>query len=96
MATKAIKQLSNEYSSYVDVIQPVQTAIYEIKLGLSLAFSGALNEKYLEELGKFDVESVLVLSFILLFIFDVSVFRFFSKYILTYSTMVDRLQFMPS
>lgn len=59
MATKAIKQLSNEYSSYVDVIQPVQTAIYEIKLGLSLAFSGALNEKYLEELGKFDVESVL-------------------------------------
>ncbi|KAG5612477.1 hypothetical protein H5410_023758 [Solanum commersonii] len=58
-ATKAIKQLSKEYSSYMDVIQPVQTAIYEIKLGLSLAFSGALSEKYLEELGKFDMESVL-------------------------------------
>lgn len=68
-ATKAIKQLSKEYSSYMDVIQPVQTAIYEIKLGLSLAFSGALSEKYLEELGKFDMESVLVLSFIPLFIF---------------------------
>ncbi|KAF3652458.1 putative midasin-like isoform X7 [Capsicum annuum] len=59
MATSAIKQLSNEYSSYMDVIQPLQTAIYEMKLGLSLAFSGALSEKYLQKLGKFDIESVL-------------------------------------
>ncbi|XP_059279886.1 midasin isoform X2 [Lycium ferocissimum] len=58
-ATKVIEKLSNEYSSYMDVVQPVQTAIYEIKLGLSLAFSGALSEKYLEELGKFDMESVM-------------------------------------
>lgn len=70
MATSAIKQLSNEYSSYMDVIQPLQTAIYEMKLGLSLAFSGALSEKYLQKLGKFDIESVLVLPFILLIIFD--------------------------
>ncbi|KAK4348719.1 hypothetical protein RND71_031474 [Anisodus tanguticus] len=59
MATNAIKELSNEYSSYMDLVQPVQTAIYEIKLGLSLIFSGAVSEKYLEELGKFDMESVL-------------------------------------
>ncbi|CAN4116387.1 unnamed protein product [Withania somnifera] len=59
MATTTIKRLSNEYSSFMDVIQPVQIAIYETKLGLSLAFSGALSEKYLEELGKFDMESVL-------------------------------------
>nr|XP_009757416.1 PREDICTED: midasin [Nicotiana sylvestris] len=59
MATDIIKRLSNEYSAYLDVVQPVQTAIYEMKLGLSLVLSGALSEKYLEELGKFDMESVL-------------------------------------
>lgn len=73
MATDIIKRLSNEYSAYMDVVQPVQTAIYEMKLGLSLVLSGALSEKYLEELGKFDMESVLVLSFISFYLFLISV-----------------------
>lgn len=77
MATDIIKRLSNEYSAYLDVVQPVQTAIYEMKLGLSLVLSGALSEKYLEELGKFDMESVLVLSFISFYLFLIIVFNRF-------------------
>ncbi|XXG76315.1 hypothetical protein AAC387_Pa08g0684 [Persea americana] len=46
-----IDQLSEEYPEYIDIIQPVQVAIYEIKLGLSVAVSSALQKAYLHEVG---------------------------------------------
>lgn len=66
-----IEHLSNVYSSYVDVVQPVQVAIYEMKFGLSLIISSLLYKKYLEEIGEQDMEMVLVnkRSIFLLFIF---------------------------
>ncbi|CAA2972808.1 midasin isoform X1 [Olea europaea subsp. europaea] len=54
-----IEHLSNVYSSYVDVVQPVQVAIYEMKFGLSLIISSLLYKKYLEEIGEQDMEMVL-------------------------------------
>lgn len=66
-----IERLSNVYSSYVDVVQPVQVAIYEMKFGLSLIISSLSYKKYLEEIGEQDMEMVLVnkRSIFLLFIF---------------------------
>ncbi|CAA3030254.1 midasin [Olea europaea subsp. europaea] len=54
-----IERLSNVYSSYVDVVQPVQVAIYEMKFGLSLILSSLLSKKYLEYIGEHDMEMVL-------------------------------------
>ncbi|KAL3824480.1 hypothetical protein ACJIZ3_020509 [Penstemon smallii] len=45
--SRFIGRLSNEYSAYIDIIEPVQVAIYEMKLGLSLIVSSVLNKKYL-------------------------------------------------
>ncbi|CAK9179916.1 unnamed protein product [Ilex paraguariensis] len=59
MATRFIGRLSNEYASYFDIIQPVQVAIYEMKLGLSLLLSSALEKKYLERVGQDDMDVVL-------------------------------------
>ncbi|KAG7014001.1 Midasin [Cucurbita argyrosperma subsp. argyrosperma] len=39
MATRFIDRLSDEYPGYVDIIQPIQLAVYEMKLGLSLVSS---------------------------------------------------------
>lgn len=39
MATRFIDRLSDEYTGYVDIIQPIQLAVYEMKLGLSLVSS---------------------------------------------------------
>ncbi|WOL06186.1 midasin isoform X3 [Canna indica] len=54
-----IKQLSEEYAEYIDLIQPVQVAIYEMKLGLSLAVSSALERDYLEKLDGEDIHKIL-------------------------------------
>ncbi|KAJ3690228.1 hypothetical protein LUZ61_019392 [Rhynchospora tenuis] len=43
-----IERLSEEFSEYIDLIQPIQVAIYEMKLGLSAALSGALERQYLK------------------------------------------------
>ncbi|KAL6547365.1 hypothetical protein OROMI_023086 [Orobanche minor] len=45
--SRFIDRLSKEYSEYMDIIEPVQIAIYEIKLGLSLIESNVLYKKYL-------------------------------------------------
>lgn len=42
-ATCFIERLSQEYREYTDVIEPVQVAVYEMKLGLSLAASSENN-----------------------------------------------------
>ncbi|KAF7135896.1 hypothetical protein RHSIM_Rhsim08G0236800 [Rhododendron simsii] len=51
-ATCFIDQLSNEYAAYVDIIQPVQVAIYEMKLGLSLLLSSTIQKKALYGIGQ--------------------------------------------
>ncbi|CAL5443785.1 unnamed protein product [Camellia sinensis] len=58
-ATRFIDRLSNEYSAYVDIIQPVQVAIYEMKLGLSLVLSSAIQKKILDTVGQDDMDIVL-------------------------------------
>ncbi|KAL2462441.1 ATPase [Forsythia ovata] len=54
-----IERLSNEYSAYVDIVQPVQVAIYEMKFGLSLILSSLSYKKYLEKIGEQDMKLVL-------------------------------------
>ncbi|KAL5697769.1 hypothetical protein ACHQM5_028886 [Ranunculus cassubicifolius] len=49
-ATSFIHRLSDEYSAYADIIQPVQVAVYEMKLGLSLVLSSALQKMFLAKM----------------------------------------------
>lgn len=65
-ATRFVDRLSNEYSEYVDIIQPVQIALYEMKLGLSLVLSSSLRDQFLNRVGKknIDVVSGALYSFI--------------------------------
>ncbi|KAL2243207.1 UNVERIFIED_CONTAM: Midasin, partial [Sesamum indicum] len=58
ITSRFIDRLSNEYSAYIDITEPVQVAIYEMKLGLSLVVSGVLNKRF--ACGEQDMESVLV------------------------------------
>ncbi|KAH6793247.1 hypothetical protein C2S52_003724 [Perilla frutescens var. hirtella] len=53
-----IDQLSKDYTEYIDITVPVQVAMYEMKLGLSLIVSGVLYKRYPFN-GKQDMESVL-------------------------------------
>ncbi|KAI8544654.1 hypothetical protein RHMOL_Rhmol08G0312700 [Rhododendron molle] len=57
-ATCFIDQLSNEYAAYVDIIQPVQVAIYEMKLGLSLLQSSTIQKKALYGIGQVDMDRI--------------------------------------
>lgn len=60
-----IKQLSDEYKDYIDIAQPVQVAVYEMKLGLSLILSGILCRIEFK-----DVNQVMVLHpFMMFYIF---------------------------
>ncbi|XP_064960659.1 midasin-like isoform X3 [Musa acuminata AAA Group] len=54
-----IERLSEEYAEYIDLVQPVQVAVYEMKLGLSLALSSALERDYLEKLDGEDIQKIL-------------------------------------
>ncbi|XP_076884991.1 midasin-like [Bidens hawaiensis] len=65
-ATRAVDRLSNDYSEYVDIIQPIQIAIYEMKLGLSLVLSNRLHDQYLDRVKQKNIDVVLatVYSFI--------------------------------
>lgn len=54
-ATSFIDRLSSDYSEYVDITQPIQVSVYEMKLGLSLFVSGTLLGKIL---SRFDVDTV--------------------------------------
>ncbi|KAJ4786530.1 Midasin [Rhynchospora pubera] len=53
-----IKQLSEEFSEYIDLIQPIQVAIYEMKLGLSTALSGALERRYLKKAKQENTDAI--------------------------------------
>ncbi|KAJ9190362.1 hypothetical protein P3X46_001577 [Hevea brasiliensis] len=54
-----IKQLSDEYKEYIDIAQPIQVAVYEMKLGLSLILSGALRKKNLNKIEVASTEQVM-------------------------------------
>ncbi|XP_040935632.1 midasin isoform X2 [Gossypium hirsutum] len=53
-----IDHLSNEYSEYIDVAQPIQVAVYEMKLGLSLVLSSVLRKKYLDRIQEDNMDRV--------------------------------------
>lgn len=57
--SRFIDQLSNEYSEYIDITEPVQVALYEMKLGLSLIVSGVLHKRYLPNVEQ-NMENFLV------------------------------------
>ncbi|XP_074294838.1 midasin-like [Silene latifolia] len=46
-ANQFVGRLAEEYSSYVDIIQPIQVAVYEMKLGMSLLLTNALEKDFL-------------------------------------------------
>ncbi|XP_022152480.1 midasin isoform X2 [Momordica charantia] len=52
MATRFIDRLSDEYTGYLDIIQPIQLAVYEMKLGLSLVLSSLCFPSVVEEHNK--------------------------------------------
>ncbi|KAL8046294.1 hypothetical protein ABFX02_08G168300 [Erythranthe guttata] len=58
MTSRFIDRLSNEYTAFSDITEPVQVAVYEMKLGLSLIVSGVLCKRYLAN-GQQDMESIL-------------------------------------
>lgn len=59
-ATCFINQLSDEYAEYIDVIQPVQVAVYEMKFGLSMVQSSAFQKEFLNKVGRDSIDSILV------------------------------------
>ncbi|XP_030490703.2 midasin isoform X2 [Cannabis sativa] len=46
-ATAFIEKLSDDYPEYIDFVQPVQVAVYEMKLGFSLVVSSLMQKKAL-------------------------------------------------
>ncbi|XP_056176640.1 midasin isoform X2 [Syzygium oleosum] len=58
-STSFIDRMSREYIEYLDIVQPVQVAVYEIKLGLSLVLSSILKGSFLKKLLEDNMEQVL-------------------------------------
>ncbi|KAI3908771.1 hypothetical protein MKW98_029321 [Papaver atlanticum] len=58
-ATSFINRLSDEYASYIDIIQPIQVAVFEMKLGLSLVVSSALQKSFLKKVEQNSIYQVL-------------------------------------
>ncbi|KAL8100236.1 hypothetical protein AgCh_032471 [Apium graveolens] len=56
--TRFIERLSDEYAAYIDIVQPVQVALYEIKLGLALLLSSYLQKRFLDSVGQDDIDKV--------------------------------------
>ncbi|KAL6643149.1 hypothetical protein ACP70R_021330 [Stipagrostis hirtigluma subsp. patula] len=54
-----IKRLTEDYGEYVDLIQPIQVAVYEMKLGLAIALSSSLQREYLKKIKEDDIKRVL-------------------------------------
>jgi len=63
-----INRLTDEYTAYNDIIQPIQVAVYEMKFGLSLVLSSFLEKEYLRKVGHEKINLVTVtLSFLNVF-----------------------------
>lgn len=61
-ATCFIDRLSDEYAAYIDVVQPVQVAVYEMKLGSSLILSSVFQKSFLSRVELDNVDLVMVFS----------------------------------
>ncbi|KAK4269128.1 hypothetical protein QN277_022325 [Acacia crassicarpa] len=58
-ASRFIDRLTDEYSAFDDIIQPIQVAAFEMKLGLSLILSSALENEYLSRVGLDNINFVM-------------------------------------
>ncbi|XP_020595336.1 midasin-like, partial [Phalaenopsis equestris] len=54
-----INRLSEDFSEYIDFVQPIQVAVYEMKLGLSLVISGIVEREYMKKIGITNIDSIL-------------------------------------
>lgn len=61
IATSFIEKLAEEYTDYVDFVQPVQVAVYEIKLGLALVVSSVMQKAILSKFKMDNFNAVMVL-----------------------------------
>lgn len=59
-ATCFVNRLSDEYAAYTDIIQPVQVAVYEMKLGLSLVLSSSLQKGFQNRVMQDNMDGILV------------------------------------
>ncbi|KAL2892752.1 Midasin [Bienertia sinuspersici] len=62
-ASHFIDRLSEEYDSYLDIIQPIQVAVYEMKLGMALLLSSGLQRDYLVRVQETKVDPILATTF---------------------------------
>lgn len=53
-----IDKLEGEYAEYLDIIRPIEVAVYEMKLGLSIALSSALEREYLKKVHEDDIQKI--------------------------------------
>ncbi|KAL4625562.1 hypothetical protein ACB092_05G035400 [Castanea dentata] len=58
-ATCFVGQLSEEYAEYVDVVQPVQVAVYEMKLGSSLVLASVFQKDLLSRVELDDMDLIM-------------------------------------
>ncbi|XP_068635226.1 midasin isoform X2 [Aristolochia californica] len=57
-STSFVSRLSEEYASFNDVIQPVQVAVFEMKLGLALVISSAQQKQFLFHVQQNKVDQI--------------------------------------
>ncbi|KOM26933.1 hypothetical protein LR48_Vigan346s001500 [Vigna angularis] len=68
----------DEYAAYIDIIQPIQVAVYEMKLGLSLILSSILEKKCLNKLGKENINVIMETMYTLMRFPRAASFKFIS------------------
>ncbi|XP_045787692.1 midasin-like [Trifolium pratense] len=61
-----INRLTDEYTAYNDIIQPIQVAVYEMKFGLSLVLSSTLEKEYLRKVGHENINSIMEMIYVLM------------------------------
>ncbi|GAB2269171.1 hypothetical protein Dimus_004101 [Dionaea muscipula] len=57
-ANSFVERLSDEYVAYEDIVQPIQVAVYEMKLGLSLIASSVLEKCFLDSVQESSIDPV--------------------------------------
>ncbi|RDX86825.1 Midasin, partial [Mucuna pruriens] len=65
-ATCFIDRLMGEYTTYSDIIQPIQVAVYEMKFGLSLVLSSTWEKEYMNRLGQENINVVMEMIYTLM------------------------------
>ncbi|KAK1575506.1 hypothetical protein Q3G72_006073 [Acer saccharum] len=58
-ASRFIDRLSQEYVEYIDITQPIQVAVYEMKLGLSIVLSSILEKDFLNRFEEDNIDKVM-------------------------------------